>query len=105
KNIRKKRAPNGEYKRQDARLRATTIFDFAWRTRTRSNYGDPAMFYVGTLSPDRSRDYADAIRIVTGATMFLFEAMIAQKAPKILEESATHFTTRDRARISDTVII
>jgi hypothetical protein len=105
KNLKKGRAPNGEYQRQDTRVRATTIFDFAWRTRTRSNYGDPAMFYVGTLTPDRSRDYASAIRTITRATMFLFEAMIAQKAPKILADTATHFTTRDRARISDIVII
>lgn len=101
----KKKAPNGEYARQDARLRATTVFDFAWRARTRSNYGDPAMFYVGTLTPERSRDYASAIRSVTGATMFVFEAMIAQKAKQVLEETATHFTARDRARISDAVIV
>lgn len=104
-DLRKGRAPNGEYARQDARIRATTVFDFAWRTRTRSNYGDPAMFYVGTLTPDRSRDYASAIRTVTSATMFLFEAMVAQKAKKVLDETATHFTARDRARISDDVIV
>src|SRR5690242_19458684 len=44
------------------------------------------MVYVGTLTPERSRDYAQAIRTVTRTTMFLFEAMIAQKAPTILEE-------------------
>jgi hypothetical protein len=104
-DLKKNRAPNGEYARQDARYRASTLFDFAWRTRTRSNYGDPAMFYVGTLTPERSRDYAAAIRTVTSATMFVFEAMIAQKAKKVLDEAATHFTARDRARISDAVIV
>jgi hypothetical protein len=103
--LRRRRAPNGEFARQDARHRATTFFDFAWRTRTRSNYGDPAIFYVGTLTPQRSRDYASAIKRVTAATMFLFEAKIAQKARKLVEETATHFTARDRARISDAVIV
>jgi hypothetical protein len=103
--LKKSRAPNGEYSRQDGRVRATSVFDFAWRTRTRSNYGDPAMFYVGTLTPERSREYASAIRAVTTATMFLFEAMIAQKAKTVLDDAATHFTARDRARISDLVIV
>lgn len=103
--LKRKRAPNGEYARQDANVRETTIFDFAWRTRTRSNYGDPAMFYVGTLTPERSRDFASSIRTVTSATMFLFEALIAQKAKPLLADAATHFTARDRAQISDRVII
>lgn len=44
---RRTRAPNGEFLRRDRTLRPTTVFDFLWRIRTRSNYGDPAMFYMG----------------------------------------------------------
>lgn len=103
--LRRRRAPNGEFARQDARLPATTVFDFAWRTRTRSNYGDPAMFYVGTLTPERSREYASAIRAFTSATMFLFEAMIAQRARKTLIDSAVHFMSRDRSRLAEDVMV
>ena len=97
--------PNGEFDRQDARLAPTTVFDFAWRTRTRSNYGDPAMFYVGTLTPDRSRQYAEAIRLFTAATMFLFEAMIVQRAHGLLRDTAVHFISRDRSRLAEQIMV
>jgi hypothetical protein len=99
------RAPNGETARQDRGLVATTVFDFAWRMRHRSNYGDPAMFYVGTLSADRARDYAAAIRTFTGATMFLFEAFVSQKAKALIADAAVHFISRDRSQIADQTIV
>lgn len=102
---RRQRAPKGEYARQDLVLAPTTVFDFAWRMRTRSNYGDPAMFYVGTLSPERAQDYAVAIRAFTGATMFLFEALVAQKARTLVAETAFHFISRDRAQIADRTLV
>jgi hypothetical protein len=99
-----RRAPNGESVRQDAALEPTTLFDFAWRMRTRSNYGDPAMFYVGTLTPDRSREYAIAVRRVVSTTMFLFEAFLAQKARRLLVDTAVHFIARDRAHKADDLL-
>ena len=100
----RQRAPKGEYARQDLALSPTTVFDFAWRMRTRSNYGDLAMFYVGTLSPERAQDYAAAIRAFTGATMFLFEALVAQKARRLVAETAIHFISRDRAQIAGRIL-
>jgi len=99
------RAPNGEKKRQDERMPTTTIFDFAWRMRTRSNYGDPAMFYVGSLGHDRARTYAAAVRTWTNATMFLFEALIAQRAKSLLEDAAVHFISRDQSQLAETLIV
>lgn len=99
------RAPNGERKRQDQQFPATTTFDFAWRMRTRSNYGDPAMFYVGTLGYDRARTYAAAVRAWTNATMFLFEALIAQRAKKTLEDTAVHFISRDQSDLAQALIL
>ena len=63
------------------------------------------MFYVGTLSADRAQDYAASIRTFTAATMFLFEALLAQKAKKLVSDTAVHFTARDRAQIADQVIV
>jgi hypothetical protein len=105
KKERRKKARTGEQQRQDDALVATTVFDFTWRMRTRSNYGDPAMFYVGTLSADRARDYAVSLRTFTSATMFLFEAMVSEKARKLVTETAVHFTSRDRAKIADQVLV
>jgi hypothetical protein len=98
------RAPIGEKKRQDQRMPVTTIFDFAWRMRTRSNYGDPGMFYVGSLDYERARTYAAAVRAWTSATMFLFEALISQRARKLLEETAVHFIGRDHSGLAGTII-
>jgi hypothetical protein len=100
-----RKAPNGESARQDRSLRPTTVFDFAWRMRHRSNYGDPAMFYVGTLTAERAKEYAVAIRTVTGATMFLFEALVTQKARALVADAAIHFTSRDRSKIADQVMV
>jgi hypothetical protein len=99
------RAPAGEKKRQDSSLPATTVFDFAWRMRARSNYGDPAMFYVGSLDHTRARAYGDAVRTWTSATMFLFEAFIAQRAKDLVADAAAHFMSRDRSGLADVLII
>jgi hypothetical protein len=85
-------------------MEATTVFDFGWRMRARSHYGDPAMFYAGTLTHDRSRLFAESIRLWTGATMSVFEALVAQGAPALLEETATRFIARDRSEISARLI-
>lgn len=103
--LKRRRAPNGEYQRQDQTLTATTVFDFAWRMRTRSNYGDPAMYYVGTLHAARSEAYAAAVRAWNTATMFLFEALIAQRARGLLEDTAVHFISRDRSGLADDLIV
>ena len=101
---RRQRARNGERARQERKLKPTTVFDFLWRTRTRSNYGDPSLFFVGTLSDDRSVEYCEAIQAFVSATMFVFESLISQRNPQLLEETAVHFISRDRSRISEDVI-
>jgi hypothetical protein len=100
-----KQAPRGEKQRQDQQLAATTVFDFAWRMRARSNYGDPAMFYVGSLGHERAHSYAAAVRAWTNATMFLFEALVSQRAKTLLEEAAVHFISRDRSGLAETLIV
>lgn len=103
--LRLKRAPKGTRRRRDETLRPTTVFDFLWRSRTRSNYGDPGMFYMGALGDSEVLGYHHAVRRLTAMTMFLFEAMIAQRAQAVLEEASTHFISRDRSGISDKVLI
>jgi hypothetical protein len=99
-----RRAPSGLLLRLDNRTEPTTVFDFIWRTRTRSNYGDPSMFYVGTLDQTRSEQYLTAIRTVTDATMLVLEALIAQKAPEVLRDAAVHYISRDRSKVTDKVV-
>ena len=103
--LRVARAPNGTRRRRDERLNPTTVFDFLWRSRTRSNYGDPGMFYMGALGDWDVLSYHHAVRRVTAATMFIFEAMIAQRAQTVFEEASTHFISRDRSAIADRVLV
>ena len=63
------------------------------------------MFYVGTLDATRSTAYASAMRTFTSATMFVLEALVAQKARKTLTDAAVHFMSRDRAQLSDQILL
>jgi hypothetical protein len=98
------RAPRGESARVDGSLECTSVFDFLWRSRTRANYGNPSMFYMGTLDLARSQNYMTAVRTFTAATMLLFEALIAQRARKALVDAAVHYISRDRTKITDVVL-
>lgn len=98
------RVPNGFRARCDTNRKATTTFDFLWRLRTRSNYGDPSMFYVGSLDMDRSREYLYAVRTLTDATMLLFEALVSQRARFCLVDAADHYMSRDRTGVTATVL-
>lgn len=103
--LRRAKAPRGEKQRCDQSVPPTTVFNFLWRARTRSNYGDPAMFYMGALGDDDVLAYHRALRRITAGTCFVFEALIAQRAPELLINAATHFITRDRSRLSDDVLL
>ena len=72
-----------EHDRQDRAWASTTVFDFAWRMRTRSNE------VTG--------------RCATSAP-FLFEALIATRARGVLEDAAVHFVSRDSSTLADQLI-
>jgi hypothetical protein len=57
------------------------------------------------LHPARSQAYAAAVRAWNTATMFVFEALIAQRARHVLEETAVHFISRDRSTLADDLIV
>ncbi|MDP9387493.1 MAG: hypothetical protein M3Q48_06060 [Actinomycetota bacterium] len=103
--LRRTRAPSGEAARRDRGLRPTTPFDFLWRIRTRSNYGDPAVFYMGALTDAQVLGYLLAIKVITATTMFLFEAMVAHRAPDVFAGAADHFIARDRSGRTDQVLV
>lgn len=103
--LRRDRAPRGEALRRDQTLRPTTPFDFLWRIRTRSNYGDPAMFYMGALTERQVLGYLEAMKVITATTMFLFEAMVGHRSPTVLADAADHFIARDRSGLTDQVLV
>lgn len=99
------RLPNGTKSRIDDALGPTTIFEFVWRSRTRANYGSPAMFFKGSLGNlDSCVSYVNALKIFSNATMLLFESFIGQRARSTLADAATEFIARDRSRRSDQLV-
>lgn len=99
------RLRNGERTRIDSSLCVTTVFDFTWRSRTRANYGSPAMFFKGALGDIGSCvAYVNALKVFADATMLVFEGLVGQKARKTLVDSATEFIARDRSQRSDLLV-
>jgi hypothetical protein len=60
-----------------ARLEPTTIFNFLYRMRTRSNYHDANAFLVGIDAGDDALLFNAGIINVLRATLFVFECAIA----------------------------
>ncbi|MGH2653139.1 MAG: hypothetical protein ACRDHV_02160 [Actinomycetota bacterium] len=60
-----------------ARLGPTTIFDLFWRLRKKANYGDPDVFVLGAAGTLDARRFANALVIVTDATVAVLEAVAA----------------------------
>lgn len=58
-------------------VHATTIFDFLYRLRIRSNYEDADAFILGTMGQADAREFNEALRLVTSSTLFLIELHIA----------------------------
>lgn len=99
------RAPKGTLLKLDERSEPTTVFDVLWRSRTRSSYGNPSMFYVGTLDPVRARTLIQSVQLVVEATLLVFEACIAQRAREPLTTAAVHYMSRDKAGITEQTLL
>lgn len=62
-----------------ADLRPATVFDFFYRLRIRSNYEDADSFILGTMGETDAREFNEALRAVTSATLYLIELHVAQR--------------------------
>jgi len=103
--LRVTRAPNGTLLKVDKRSEPTTVFDVLWRSRTRSSYGNPSMFYVGTLDPFRAQALTRSVKTVVEATMLIFEACVAQRSRESLAAAAVHYMSRDKTGITDKTLL
>lgn len=70
-------------------LAATTVFDLFWRMRKKANYGDPDVFVLGAADVLDARRFANALVIVTDATVAALEAIVgAHIGPRTMAEIA-----------------
>lgn len=83
-----------EQKRQLAgRLHGTTVFDYLWRLRIRSNYGDVSSFLMSGVSDVEHAEFHEGLVALTGGTCLLLQSLIvAQVGPKPFEDAAEDFT-------------
>ena len=60
----------GEREAVTERTRSHTVFDYLWRLRIRTNYGDPSMFTEGPVDEARSAEvYADLVHLAASAML------------------------------------
>jgi hypothetical protein len=81
---RRRRLPNGERERIAEGLRPTTIFDFLWRLRTRTDYRDVDAFLEGIALPSEARSFLDALLVTLEGTMAVFEAPVCHYSGDLL---------------------
>ena len=62
-----------------ATLRPTTLFDFLYRVRIRSNYEDADTFILGTMTTADAQEFNEALCLLTATTLFLLELHIAAR--------------------------
>lgn len=60
-----------------ANLQPTTLFDFFFRLRKKVHYGDPDVFVLGAAGSQDARQLAEALAIVTDATVAVLECLVA----------------------------
>jgi hypothetical protein len=82
-------------------LRPTTIFDFLYRLRVRSNYEDADAFILGTMSQADAEEFNSGLCTLTSTTLFLLELHIAARigGPN-MGQFVDEFTQADRPNYS-----
>ena len=60
-------------------LRPTTVFDFLYRLRVRSNYEDADAFILGTMSQTDAEEFNRGLCALTSTTLFLLELHITAR--------------------------
>jgi hypothetical protein len=79
----------------------TTVFDFLYRLRIRSNYEDADAFVLGSLNDEDAVQFHAALCKVTACTMFGFERLVAHKLGKTLMHGiADSFARADKNGLS-----
>lgn len=93
----RKRLPPAEAQRFAKSLQPTTVFNFLWRLRKRSDYRDADVFLDGVWTPQQAKDYHRSIEtLVAGSITVLDTLTVAYAGPDIYQRAIQPFlgTTR-----------
>jgi len=73
-------------------LMPTTLFDFIWRLRVRTDYRDVDAFLVGLASQKQAEDFLNSLLSLLTCTLTVFETLvISQGHAPLLQAAATKF--------------
>lgn len=89
----RKRMPRAEKEAAASRLHPTTVFDYLWRLRIRSNYGDVSAFLMSGVD-DRSHAafHRGLVTLASGTCLLLQSLIIAYVGPGPYETALNEFT-------------
>lgn len=91
----RKRIPRDERQQLGVTMKATTVFNFLYRFRIRSNYRDADAFAAGTLRPADAVHFNESLRLLVSTSMFVLELIIdAYLGAGCLERVAKRFLER-----------
>lgn len=91
----KARVPRAEAQRMARELPATTIFNFLWRLRKRSDYRDADVFVKGIWTPYQAREYHEALTtLIAGTVTVLNSITVAYVGTDVVNEAAKAFLRR-----------
>ena len=76
-------------------LQPTTLFDFFFRLRKKVHYGDPDVFVLGAAGVQDARRLAEALVIVTDATVAALECLVATyRGRSLVAQAAIKYADR-----------
>lgn len=100
----RKRMPSTEKRAAAARLHPTTIFDYLWRLRIRSNYGDVSAFLMSGVEDRSHRGFHDGLVTLASTTCLLIQSLIvAQVGPQPYAVILDEFTEGGGVDLGDPV--
>ena len=79
KHQKKQRIPGKQKRAMEATLTPTTVFDFLWRLRVRSNYQDVETILMSKVSHDWHISFYSSLRSIVDSTCLLFESLVVRK--------------------------
>jgi hypothetical protein len=86
------------------KMRSTTVFDFLYRLRIRSNYEDADAFILGTMTEADADEFNEALCILNSSTLFILELHIASRIGKTLPTFVDEFLGADKKGFSKETI-
>jgi hypothetical protein len=100
----RKNMPRTEKVALAGRLHATSVFDYLWRLRIRSNYGDVSAFLMSGVEDRSHGAFHSGLVSLTSSLCLLLQSLIAQRTgPQLYADALDEFTSGGGIDLGDPV--